>query len=185
MALFGIGKDREEKNRTDSVPPVAGPPAPNADTPREVMMGDQSTAPGRHAGMDAFLGKGSKVTGKLVFEGAGRIEGQVEGEITAQDTLTIGEGAIVNAKISGTTIIIEGRVTGDVTARQRLELRTPSRVQGNITSPCLVVQEGAIFEGQCAMSGAEVTSLSDKRTTAAVTGPRPADSPVHAVVAGR
>jgi cytoskeletal protein CcmA (bactofilin family) len=186
MALFGIGKDREEQNRTDSVPPVVGTPAPGGDTPREAMMGDRDTTqPGRHAGMDAFLGKGSKVTGKLVFDGAGRIEGQVEGEITAQDTLTIGEGAVVNAKITGTTVIIEGRVTGDVNARQRLELRTPSRVQGNITSPCLVVQEGAIFEGQCAMSGAEVTSLSDKRLTTATTAPRPADSPVHAVVAGR
>lgn len=186
MALFGIGKDREERNRTDSVPPAAGTPA-DGGTPREVMMGDQrdTTQPGRHAGMDAFLGKGSKVTGKLVFEGAGRIEGQVEGEITAQDTLTIGEGAIVNAKVSGTTIIIEGRVTGDVTARQRLELRTPSRVQGNISSPCLVVQEGAVFEGQCAMSGSEVTSLSDKRAATAPIGPRPAEAPVHAVVAGR
>ena len=49
-----------------------------------------------------------------------RIEGQVDGEIAAQDVLTVGEGAMVNAKIAGTTIIIEGQVTGDVTARQRL-----------------------------------------------------------------
>ena len=66
-------------------------------------------------GMDAFLGKGTKITGKLVFEGAGRIEGQVDGEISAQDVLTVGEGALVNAKIAGTTVVIEGQVTGDVT----------------------------------------------------------------------
>ena len=117
--------------------------------PEEVAMSErergasQPTGPG---GIDAFLGKGTRVTGKLVFEGTGRIEGQVEGEISAQDTLTIGPGALVKASISGAAIVVEGRVTGDVTAHQRVELRASSRVQGNITTPSLVVQEGAFFE---------------------------------------
>ena len=55
-----------------------------------------------------------------------------------------------------------GRVTGDVTAHQRLELRAASRVQGNISSPSLVVQEGAFFEGQCSMAAAETNATRDK-----------------------
>jgi cytoskeletal protein CcmA (bactofilin family) len=106
-------------------------------------------------GVDAFLGKGTKVTGKLLFEGSGRIEGQVEGEISAHDTLTIGESAIVAAKVSGTSIVVEGQVTGDVVARHRLELRASSRVIGNVSAPRLVVQEGAVLEGQCSMGGGE------------------------------
>ena len=51
------------------------------------------------------------------------------------DTLTIGESAVVNAKISGTTIIIEGCVTGDLCARQRLELRASSRYRPHL-HPC-------------------------------------------------
>lgn len=153
-------------------------------TPREVTMGERDTTPGRQAGMDAFLGEGSRVDGKLVLQGKGRIEGEVDGEISAQDTLTIGESAVVNAKISGTSIIIEGRVTGDVCARQRLELRATSRVQGNISAPCLVVQDGAVFEGQCSMSGAEVTAQDEKRAVPTVLKPeRRADSPVHVVAA--
>jgi cytoskeletal protein CcmA (bactofilin family) len=103
------------------------------------------------SGSNAFLGKGSRIVGKLVFEGPARIEGTVEGEIAAQDTLTIGESAIVNAQIAGSTVIIHGRVTGDVTARKRLEIRAPGRVMGNITSPSLVIHEGVVFEGQCTM----------------------------------
>ena len=106
-------------------------------------------------GIDAFLGKGTKITGKLVFEGPGRIEGHVEGEISAHDTLTIGEGATVNAKITGTSIIVEGQITGDVTARQRLELKPSGRVRGNVTAPSLVVHEGAQLDGQCSMTGTE------------------------------
>ena len=104
---------------------------------------------------DAFLGPGSRVTGKLVFEGPVRIEGYIEGEITAQGTLTIGESAVVDAQVTGTSIIIHGRVTGDVTARKRLEIHGPARVVGSISTPSLVIHEGAVFEGQCAMGGAE------------------------------
>ena len=119
------------------------------------MMEPQRSA---SAGTDAFLGKGSQVTGKVVLAGTGRIEGKVEGEIAAQDTLVIGETAVVNAQVSGETIVIHGRVTGDVTARQKLELRAGSKVSGNISSPRLVVEEGATFEGQCTMGSADPTA---------------------------
>jgi len=109
------------------------------------------TATDEGSGSSAFLGKGSRVVGKLTFEGPARIEGIVEGEIAAQDTLTIGESAVVNAQIAGSAVIIHGRVTGDVVARKRLEIRAPGRVLGNITSPSLVIHEGDVFEGQCTM----------------------------------
>jgi cytoskeletal protein CcmA (bactofilin family) len=153
MAIFG--NTREGKDKThDSTPPVA---RTEPVAPREGMMfeRERNTSHGGNAGgTDAFLGKGTKVTGKLVLDGTGRIEGHVEGEIAAQDTLTIGEGATVNAKIAGTTVIVEGQVTGDITARQRLELRATARIHGNITAPSLVVHEGAILDGQCSMNGA-------------------------------
>jgi cytoskeletal protein CcmA (bactofilin family) len=173
MGLFA--KDRDGRERTHDVIPASGMRVDGI-APEEVAMGErerstsQSTGPG---GIDAFLGKGTRVTGKLVFEGTGRIEGQVEGEISAQETLTIGAGALVKASIMGAAIIIEGRVTGDVTAHQRVELRAASRVQGNITTPSLVVHEGAFFEGQCSMSGAEA-ALRERpdATTAASVGRR-------------
>src|SRR5207247_11178819 len=104
-------------------------------------------------GIDTFLGRGTKLNGKLVLEGTARIDGQVEGEISAQDALTVGEGAVVNAKISGNSIVIEGGVTGDVTARERLELRASGRVQGSVTAAGLVMHEGAAPHGRCSMRG--------------------------------
>ncbi|HJQ83409.1 MAG TPA: polymer-forming cytoskeletal protein [Candidatus Binatia bacterium] len=112
---------------------------------------DQKVRSEEANGTTAFLGKGAKIVGKLTFEGSVRIEGEIEGEITAQDTLTIGEGAVVKAKITGTSVVIHGHVNGDIHARTRLELRAPSKVTGNINTPSLVIHEGAHFEGQCAM----------------------------------
>jgi cytoskeletal protein CcmA (bactofilin family) len=183
MRLFG--KDRGERDRMEDVRLAPQTPA-DAIAPKEVTMGERDTTPGRHGDMDAFLGKGTKVEGKLMLEGTGRIEGQVDGEISAKDTLTIGDSAVVNATISGTSIIIEGRVTGDVFAAQRLDLRAASRVEGNISTPCLVVQDGAVLEGRCSMSGAEGPAHADRRPAPTMLTPeRRPDSPVHVVAASR
>lgn len=180
MAIFG--KDGKDRDRNEGgwdpgirpiFPPVLPPPV-REEAPREVKMNERerdTTQLGGPGGINAFFGKGSQITGKLVFEGQGRIEGQVEGEISAQDTLTIGESAVVNAQISGTCIIVQGRVTGDITARQRLELRAPCRVHGNITAPSLIVQEGAFFEGQCAMRVSETATLGEKKDTSVLLHP--------------
>ena len=113
-------------------------------------------------GTSAFLGKGSRITGKLTFEGAVRIEGHIDGEISAQDTLTIGESAVINAQITGSTVVVHGRVTGDIVARKRLEIRAPGKVIGNINTPSLVINEGVVFEGQCSMSGTPETPRVEK-----------------------
>jgi cytoskeletal protein CcmA (bactofilin family) len=155
MALFGKDRERDERLRAPAPEPVEAAPDP---APREVEMFErerEKTRPDETGGTSAFLGKGTRITGKLAFEGTVRIEGQVEGEIAAQDTLTIGESAMVKAKVTGASIIVHGQVTGDITARTRLELRAPCKVVGNLNTPSVVIQEGAVFEGQCAMGAAE------------------------------
>jgi len=116
------------------------------------------------ATVTAFLGQGTRIAGRIAFEGPARIEGQVEGEIVASETLWIGEAAVVNAQVGGATVIIHGKVTGDITASKRLEIRAPGRLYGNVTTPSLVIEEGVIFEGHCSMGatdarGAKVTVL--------------------------
>ena len=100
----------------------------------------------------AFLGPGSKITGTIKLDSTGRIEGEVEGEIHARD-LVIGESAVVKAQVHGATIVVHGTVTGDIRATSRLEIRKPAKVKGNISSAVLVIEEGASFEGKCAMGG--------------------------------
>src|SRR2546428_7669528 len=153
MARFG--KDRERSDRPRGLSPE--PPAlPRDAAPREAEMFEREKGQADESGgRTAFLGKGSRVAGKLAFEGAARIEGHVEGEIAAQDTLTIGESAVINAQITGTSVVVHGKVTGDITARRRLEIRAPGRVCGNISTPSLVIHEGVVFEGQCTMAGTE------------------------------
>ncbi len=99
----------------------------------------------------AYLYKGSRVTGQLSFQGAARIDGSVDGEIQCQGTLTIGEGADIRAKVSGRVVILRGKVEGNVTAKERHELIAPARLIGNVDTPRLLVTEGVVFDGNCAM----------------------------------
>ena len=49
-------------------------------------------------------------------------------------------------------IVIHSR---DITARKRVEIKAPGKLFGNVTTPCLIIQEGVIFEGHCSMGGAD------------------------------
>jgi cytoskeletal protein CcmA (bactofilin family) len=99
----------------------------------------------------AYLDRGARVSGKLSFDAAARIDGQVDGEITSKDSLVIGETAVITAQISAASIVVGGKVSGDITATQRLEIRPSARVVGNLAAPILVIHEGASFEGHCTM----------------------------------
>jgi len=99
----------------------------------------------------AYLDAGSRISGKLYFETAARIDGQVEGEINAKDSLAIGESAVVAAQIKADSVIVAGKVSGDIVAIRRIEIKPSAKVLGNVTAPILVINEGALFEGHCAM----------------------------------
>lgn len=148
MALFV----RDDKTQKSGDAPLSPPPSASNLTPSSTRD------------VQAHLGPGSRVEGKLTFEGGVRVDGQIEGEISAQDMI-IGEGAEITAQIQASTVVVQGRVTGDITARKRVELKAPATVIGNISTPSLVIHEGVVFEGHCTMGGAAASRAErgDKR----------------------
>lgn len=149
MALFT--KEAEKNVRPGETPKAqfekpATPPAPIADIGRHAAAGATPQAEGR-----AYLDKGSKVVGKLSFDGPARIDGQVEGEVNAKDTIMIGESAVLTAQIKASSVVVAGKVSGDIVATIRIEIRPSAKVLGNLTTPALVIHEGALFEGHCSM----------------------------------
>jgi cytoskeletal protein CcmA (bactofilin family) len=103
----------------------------------------------------SYLDKGSKTSGKLKFEGPVQIDGQVDGEISAKDMLVIGDSALVSAQINASSVIVAGKLSGEITPTERIEIRPSAKVSGNLKAPKLIVHEGAIFDGNCAMQPEE------------------------------
>jgi cytoskeletal protein CcmA (bactofilin family) len=99
----------------------------------------------------AYLGPGTKITGKLQFDAPATIEGEVDGEIVAQANITVGQQATVKGKITAAAILVQGKVMADVQAEKRLEIQPPGSVVGDVTTQNLIIGDGAILEGHISM----------------------------------
>ena len=98
-----------------------------------------------------FLGKGVDFKGKAKFEGTVRVDGNFEGEIIIDDTLIIGENALIKGTITGGTIVSSGRIEGVITANKKIQLLKPAILIGDVHTPTFAVEEGVYFQGECDM----------------------------------
>jgi cytoskeletal protein CcmA (bactofilin family) len=126
---------------------VEQPVPPRAMTDGELLARDI-----KDGTLSGFVGTGTVLTGEAAFRGMLRVDGHLTGRVTSEDgTLIVGTGGQVDADIEVAIATINGTVNGDIVARQRLELGRAARVNGNIQTPQLVVEQGAVFEGSCRM----------------------------------
>ncbi len=103
----------------------------------------------------AYLGEDTVFSGVLSFNGAVRIDGKMDGEVHTDDTLIVGETGTLEADITAGTVICRGKIKGTIKASKRIEIHTNSEVIGSIAAPSLLVEDGAIFDGNCNMTGSE------------------------------
>ncbi len=102
-------------------------------------------------GSGAYLGPGTKISGKLHFDGPATIEGEVEGEIVAAANVTIAQEATVKGKVNAASVLVQGKVMADIVAEKKLEIQPPGSVIGDVNTQSLIVGDGAILEGQVSM----------------------------------
>lgn len=113
----------------------------------------------RHDEITAFLGAGTQYNGQFDFQGIVRIDGGVNGDINSDGTLVLGEGGCVEGRIRVDTLISNGRIKGDVEAFTRVVLNKSSNLEGNVRSPSVVIEEGAIINGQVSMEYEPLTQI--------------------------
>ena len=103
----------------------------------------------------AYLGESVVFKGDLSFDGIVRIDGKFEGHVNTNDTLIIGETGDVVAEIVAGTVICKGRVKGTIVAATKVEMHASSKVVGDVQSPSLTMELGAVLDGNCNMSSNE------------------------------
>lgn len=102
--------------------------------------------------INAFLGSGTDYQGKLNFQGAVRIDGNFNGEVESEGTLVVGKDARVEGVLKIGQLVLSGKVIGEVTAKEKVVLHKTANLQGNLITPVLVVEEGAVLEGRVTMT---------------------------------
>lgn len=101
----------------------------------------------------ATIGPSITIKGDVSGEEDLLIHGRVNGSVDLkQQSVTVGREGRVNADITGRVVIVEGEVEGDLSADEQVILRSAARVEGDITSPRVVLEDGANFKGLVDMS---------------------------------
>ena len=103
---------------------------------------------GKKATMSAFLAEGTRFEGKVKFSGILRIDGVVKGDILDGSTLFVGDKAVIEGNIHVTHVVLTGEIRGNIAA-DRVEVRPPGQVFGSIEARTALIDEGAVFVGNC------------------------------------
>ena len=99
----------------------------------------------------SILGEGVEFQGELSFTHGIRIDGTVQGRIRSDAAIIVGPKGKVSADIAIRSISISGELRGTVHASERVEIHKMGRVFGDLYTPCLIIEAGAVFEGKCNM----------------------------------
>ena len=111
--------------------------------------------------LSGFVGGGTVVTGEANFKAMMRVDGHLSGRVSSSSgTLIVGANGKVDANIEVAVAVIHGTINGDIIATQRLELGRAAKVNGNIQTPSLIIEQGAVFEGSCKM--VQMSAAADK-----------------------
>ncbi|HEY3056807.1 MAG TPA: polymer-forming cytoskeletal protein [Thermoanaerobaculia bacterium] len=101
--------------------------------------------------LNGFLDRGASFKGEMEFEDTMRIDGKFNGKIVSKNELIVGESAHIEGDLQVGRIAISGTVIGKIVAEQRVEIHRNGKVYSDIETPALVIEEGAIFQGNCQM----------------------------------
>lgn len=107
--------------------------------------------------VNGVIDRGCSMEGKLTFDGIVQINADFRGEIISDGTLMVGSEAKIDARVVVDAVVVEGCIHGVVQAKDRIELRKGSTLVADITTPSLLIEDGAVFHGKCQMLDGEGT----------------------------
>lgn len=155
--------------------PTETTPAPAGS--RAITESDAMARDIKEGRLSGFVGHGTTLTGETEFHAMLRVDGHLVGTVTSEaGTLIVGTNGQVDANVSVAAAMVNGAVNGDIIASEKLQLGRTARVMGNIQSPRLIVEEGAILEGSCSMLKARETQEEEAVSAATQYSTTPATS---------
>ncbi len=101
--------------------------------------------------METVIGPDTFFQGTFRSKGYIRVDGKVEGSLSAEGVI-IGASGQIQGDVAAKAVVIGGKVTGNIIASDSLELQPQSQVLGDIRAAHLAIADGALFEGNCIMA---------------------------------
>jgi len=174
--MLRMGKSPEEKGPSQADTDYSGRsystyqnneayrPTPEAsNTPKALTESETIAREIKDGSLSGFVGSGTVITGEASFKSMLRVDGRFSGRIASTGgTLIVGAGGQVDANIEVSVATIHGIVNGDIVATDRIELGRAAKLTGNIQTPSLMIEQGAVFEGTSKMTQAKAAAEKPK-----------------------
>lgn len=105
-----------------------------------------------------MIGEGTTFDGTLQAESDVRISGRVMGKINVSGKIIVAQGGVIEGEIKADSLDVAGRIQGGIDVSERVILKSSAEIEGDIHTGRLVVEEGAVFNGQCRTGGRTMKS---------------------------
>jgi cytoskeletal protein CcmA (bactofilin family) len=107
---------------------------------------------GKQNDLNGFLDSGSHLHGELRFDTSFRVDGKLTGTVESEGDLIVGESGEVEGEVRVGQVFVSGTVRGTVHAIRKIQIAPSGKLFAEIDTPSLVIEDGAVFEGTCAMN---------------------------------
>jgi cytoskeletal protein CcmA (bactofilin family) len=165
---------RKEEAKPQGVPQSPAPPA--ASIPQRNTNNASVSVPASSASLPvsphatACLTQGIRIKGEITGKEDLFLDGAVEGKLDLGNaSVTVGPNGKVKADISARDIVVRGQVEGMLDATERVQLWNSGRVEGEVRTERLGIEDGAVLRGKVE-AGREPARSKDSRSTSAAAG---------------
>jgi cytoskeletal protein CcmA (bactofilin family) len=95
-----------------------------------------------------ILNSDVELKGTIRFSGELTFDGKLDGDITSEGTLHLGDNAVIKGNIAANSVVVRGKVNGNITAKEKIDIKSRTELFGDVRAARLVMEEGVIFVGQ-------------------------------------
>lgn len=131
-----------------------------------IVFGKKNTAePVNFEKIDTLIGNDTIFQGNITATGTIRIDGEYKGDLKAKGDLVVGDTGKLESTVEARNVLIAGQVKGNIKASGRVELAPSAKLFGDIKVKNLIIEEGALFKGNCQMeTQAEIDNYQNNLT---------------------
>ena len=102
--------------------------------------------------VNSIIGEGSEFKGEFKINGLLRIDGRFQGTIETDGKVLIGQSGEVVTDIKARHVVVGGQIRGNIFATERVVFLSTGKINGNIITPSLIMEDGVNFEGNCTIN---------------------------------
>ena len=143
----------------DQAPAATGPaarPQPDLQDTRRKRRDENETV--------SVLGSGLTIEGTVTSHGDVRIEGTLKGDLTSDGEVNVTSTGVIDGDVTASRLVVAGKVNGSLSATDSARLSAGCRVEANVSSPRVQLDDGATLNGRVDMGGSAKPSTRPQAT---------------------